>query len=292
MSCSLIRRRTKSWTKCIGRRLQRLKRVTQTVRELEEAVLAGGAAANAVRDYQRKVHEMNEERKTLEWEVACAKVTANRVATVVANEWKDANDKGEMQQLCDKLAVAERTTQAEAQLKEKYQMQFKVLEERLKTSNDPWIEISRYQMQVGKIMCPPIPVIRTLLVKTNGTHMESANGTPIGNTKPEHEDYVSGMLYDMLQKEVVSLRKACNERDQTLKEKDDAIEMLAKKVDTLKKAMEVEAKKMRREVAVEEKEVAAIHVSKEHDQRMRHISTPRGAVNSSHLTSARNAWNP
>jgi len=47
--------------------------------------------------------------------------------------------------------------------------------------------------------------------------MESVNGTPIGNTKPEHGDYVSGMLYDMLQKEVVSSRKACNERDQTLK---------------------------------------------------------------------------
>jgi hypothetical protein len=33
------------------------------------------------------------ERKTLEREVARAKVSANRVATVVANEWKDGNDK-------------------------------------------------------------------------------------------------------------------------------------------------------------------------------------------------------
>ena len=63
--------------------------------------------------------------------------------------------------------------------------------------------------------------------------------------------------------------------------------MLAKKVDTLNKAMEVEAKKMRREVAAKEKEVAAIRISRDHDQRMRPRSTPRGAVNSSHLTSAR-----
>lgn len=102
-----------------------VEKLTQTVRELEEAVLAGGAAANAVRDYQRKVQEMNvidpcdilinytlnslyvdkpkvecfylsvlqEERKTLDRELARAKVTANRVATVVANEWKDASDK-------------------------------------------------------------------------------------------------------------------------------------------------------------------------------------------------------
>ena len=51
--------------------------------------------------------------------------------------------------------------------------------------------------------------------------------------------------------------------------------------------MEVEAKKMPREVAAKEKEVAAIRVSRDHDQRMRPISTPRGAVNSSHLTFAR-----
>ena len=36
-----------------------VEKLTQTVRELEEAVLAGGVAANAVRDYQRKVQEMN-----------------------------------------------------------------------------------------------------------------------------------------------------------------------------------------------------------------------------------------
>ncbi|KAK7831106.1 microtubule-associated protein 70-2 [Quercus suber] len=85
-----------------------VEKLTQTVRELEEAVLAGGAATNVVRDYQRKVQEMNvmtvtfgifsstkqlEEKKTLEREVACVKVTVNHVATVVANEWKDANDK-------------------------------------------------------------------------------------------------------------------------------------------------------------------------------------------------------
>ncbi|KAK9276391.1 hypothetical protein L1049_005924 [Liquidambar formosana] len=128
-----------------------VEKLTQTVRELEEAVLAGGAAANAVRDYQRKVQEMNEERKTLDRELARAKVTANRVAVVVANEWKDANDKvmpvkqwleerrflqGEMQQLRDKLAIAERTSKSEAQLKEKYHLRLKVLEESLRGSSN------------------------------------------------------------------------------------------------------------------------------------------------------------
>ncbi|KAF8080518.1 hypothetical protein N665_0937s0020 [Sinapis alba] len=124
-----------------------VEKLTQTVRELEEAVLAGGAAANAVRDYQRKFQEMNEERKTLDRELSRAKVTANRVATVVANEWKDGNDKvmpvkqwleerrflqGEMQQLRDKLAISDRAAKSEAQLKEKFQLRLKVLEETLR----------------------------------------------------------------------------------------------------------------------------------------------------------------
>ncbi|SPT20839.1 unnamed protein product [Triticum aestivum] len=126
-----------------------VEKLTQTVRELEEAVLAGGAMANAVRDYQRKVQEMNEEMKTLDRELAHAKVSANRVAVVVANEWKDGNDKvmpvkqwleerrllqGEMQQLRDKLAIAERAARSEAQLKDKFQLRLKVLEEGLRMS--------------------------------------------------------------------------------------------------------------------------------------------------------------
>lgn len=40
-------------------KIAEVEKLSQTVKELEEAVLAGGAAANAVRDYQRKVQEMN-----------------------------------------------------------------------------------------------------------------------------------------------------------------------------------------------------------------------------------------
>ncbi|KAF5198184.1 Microtubule-associated protein [Thalictrum thalictroides] len=56
-------------------------KLTQTVRELEEVVLSGGAAANV------------DKMKTLDRELARARVSANRVAVVVANEWKDGNDK-------------------------------------------------------------------------------------------------------------------------------------------------------------------------------------------------------
>ncbi|KAI7727789.1 hypothetical protein M8C21_016229 [Ambrosia artemisiifolia] len=320
-----------------------VEKLTQTVRELEEAVLAGGAAANAVRDYQRKVQEMNEEKKTLDRELARAKVTANRVATVVANEWKDSNDKvmpvkqwleerrflqSEMQQLRDKLAITERAAKSEAQLKEKYQLRLRVLEDTLRSPNtacssrrqslggadnfsklasngflpkrSPSFQIrSTFQSGSSSILRHAKGTSKSFdggtrsfergkLISSGGNSPtfnieKPCDGTKDGETrdgswkdnpdeKPETEDTVPGLLYDLLQKEVISLRKSGHEKDQSLKDKDDAIEMLAKKVDTLQKAMEVEAKKMRREVAVMEKEVAAMRVDKEQDNRARRNS--------------------
>ncbi|KAH1040689.1 hypothetical protein J1N35_042432 [Gossypium stocksii] len=335
-----------------------VEKLTQTVKELEEAVLAGGAAANAVRDYQRKVQEMNEERKTLDRELARAKVTANRVATVVANEWKDANDKvmpvkqwleerrflqGEMQQLRDKLAITERAAKSEAQLKEKYQLRLRVLEENLRgssnsfsrstsvgrsTSNGP----SRRQSLGGAENFSKIssngflpkrsPSSQSRSSLSSSTVLKHAKGTSksfdggtrsldrakvllngaASNVSVNHpsegikesespsseksndfqpvdtEDNVPGVLYDLLQKEVIALRKAGHEKDQSLKDKDDAIEMLAKKVETLTKAMEVEAKKMRREVAAMEKEVAAMRVEKEHENKAKRFTNSKGSA--------------
>lgn len=55
---------------------------------------------------------------------------------------------------------------------------------------------------------------------------ENGNGAAAnGKPKLENEDYVSGLLYDMLQKEVIALRKACHEKDHSLKDKDNAIEV-------------------------------------------------------------------
>lgn len=42
----------------------------------------------------------------------------------------------------------------------------------------------------------------------------------------DSNDSVPGLFYDMLQKEIINLRKACHEKDQSLKDKDDAIEVM------------------------------------------------------------------
>ncbi|KAI8537741.1 hypothetical protein RHMOL_Rhmol09G0048100 [Rhododendron molle] len=357
--------------KMLRQKVAEVEKLTQTVHELEEAVLAGGAAANAVRDYQRKVQEMNEERKTLDRELARAKVTANRVATVVANEWKDANDKvmpvkqwleerrflqGEMQQLRDKLNIADRTAKYEAQLKEKYQLRLKVLEDSLRSSNSS----NRLTLEGSNINSGPSrrqslggadnisklasngflpkrsPSFQLRSTSSSGSSsiLRNARGTSksfdggtrsldrgkilLNGTSPnfdlegmkdaattsntckenpeekaqdipatDTEDSVPVVLYDLLQKEVITLRKAGHEKDQSLKDKDDAIEMLAKKVDTLTKAMEVEAKKMRREVAAMEKEVASMREDKEHENRAKRFGNSKGPVGSSQALPAR-----
>lgn len=36
-----------------------VEKLSQTIQELEEAILAGGAAANAIRDYKRQIEELH-----------------------------------------------------------------------------------------------------------------------------------------------------------------------------------------------------------------------------------------
>ncbi|MFS8001548.1 putative microtubule-associated protein [Helianthus anomalus] len=316
-------------------KVSEVEKLTQTVCELEEAVLAAGATANAVRDYERKMQEINEEKKILDRELARAKISANRVAVVVANEWKDADSKvmpvkqwleerrilqGEMQHLKDKLTVAERTAKAEAQLKEKYQLRFKVLEERFKSSSGKNVSYTtperttsnaRSQRQslggVENLSRSPSCRLssRKLLKNTSASSkvhdcsklVDSdklfLNGDDHADekdkSKSKSEDFVSGMLYDMLQKEVLNLQKACHQKDQNLKEKENTIEILARNVETLNRAMEVESKKTRREIAALEKELAATRVDKGRDGQMERrtsMSTPRTRVVTSAIRSA------
>ncbi|KAG6499601.1 hypothetical protein ZIOFF_039391 [Zingiber officinale] len=284
-----------------------VEKLSQTVRELEEAVLAGGAAANAVRDYQRKVQEMSEEMKTLDRELSRAKVSANRVAVVVANEWKDANDKvmpvkqwleerrfmqGEMQQLRDKLAITERAARSEAQLKMRSSISSSAILKHAKGASKSFDGGTR-SLDRSKIIVNGTGLLLNKSSDSTGdnashnTWKENPDEKISEFRAVETDDCVSGLLYDILQKEVVTLRKACHEKDQSLQDKDDAIEMLAKKVDTLTKAMEVEAKKMRREVAAMEKEVAAMRVDKEQDNKSKRLGGSKAPATNSHLLPGR-----
>ncbi|GJY13508.1 microtubule-associated protein 70-2-like protein [Tanacetum coccineum] len=289
-------------------RMNRLKvseveKLAQTVRELEEAVLAGGAAANAVRDYDRRLQEMNEEKKVLDRELARAKISANRVAAVVANDWKDTDNKvmpGEMQHLKEKLTVAERTAKAEAQLKEKYQLRFKVLEERFKLSSRTGVSYagSERTMSTGRAPRQSLGGVENLS-RSSSSRFSSRNllkngiisskvydsskladlGDADEKDKTKPEDFVSGMLYDMLQKEVLTLQKACHQKDQNIKDKDNTIEVLARNVETLNKAMEVESKRTRREFNAMEKELVALRAGKQCESHMgRRTSVTRTRV--------------
>ncbi|XP_058070605.1 microtubule-associated protein 70-5 isoform X2 [Magnolia sinica] len=362
-----------------------VEKLSQTIRELEESILAAGGAANAIHDYQRQVSELNEEKRALERELARVKVSANRVAAVVANEWKDENDKvmpvkqwleerrflqGEIQRLRDKLAVSERTARAEAQLKDKARLRLKTLEEGLKhvssfsanpnasstsqqtekksehvlgflpnnagprqrsTSQPRQRSTSqpRASLAVNKSSVLQQPNVRPEtadasrnLKRVNSLKMKYAASENMlkkhlwaprnkfaddgkenterkvnsdanvhgfiheavvseqiktkfaSDTDSENkrvtdsgsEDLVSGFLYDRLQREVINLRKTCEEKDGSLSTKDQEIKMLIKKVDALSKAMEIECKKMKREAAAREKEITA---AKSEDNKLR-----------------------
>lgn len=346
-------------------KVSEVEKLSQTISELEEAILTGGAAVNALHDYERKVYELTEEKRTLQRELTRAKITENRVAAaVVGHEWKDGNDKvipvkqwleerrfmqGEMQQLRDKLALAERTTKSEEQLKDKFKLRLKVLEEAVRggaSSNgvgafrSSQLEYQRRPSRTngsshrGQLVCgvdsarteptrkysassdnslteketPDLVDVDGIIngssdmtslisngheelktgdhgVPTN-TNIDGLDESAVENSDnkicKEIDDTVSGVFYDMLQREVITLRKTCHDKDLTVKDKEDMIKVLTKKVDTLKRAMDVEAKKMRREVAAREKELVSMRVEQENSQGSRRsTTTSKGPANTS-----------
>ncbi|XP_027358824.1 microtubule-associated protein 70-5-like isoform X2 [Abrus precatorius] len=288
-----------------------VEKLSQTIHELEEVILSSGANANAIRDYQRQISELQEEKRTLERELARVKVSANRIATIVANEWKDENDKvmpvrqwleerkimqAEMQRLKEKLAISERTAKAESQLKDKLKLRLKTLEEGLKNFSSNPINSNAGSAKAEKSN------ILSFLTNNGGLRNRSSSqprASTVGSSffqKPNIKSNIDsvagnlkqdsivkkkhgsaenvlkkGFLYDRLQKEVINLRKFCEIKDSSLHTKDEEIKMLTKKVDALTKAMEVEWKKMKREAAAREKEAAS---TKSDDNRKNRSSNP------------------
>jgi hypothetical protein len=151
---ALLQEDNKCLDKMHRQKVAEVEKLSTTVDELQEAVAAGGTAAHvnaAIRDYQRQVQELSEGKKTLERELARAKISANRVATVVANSWKDSEDKlmpvkqwlderrvmqGEIQKLREKLAAMEKSAKNELQLKDKLHLRLKVSEEALRVASN------------------------------------------------------------------------------------------------------------------------------------------------------------
>ncbi|KAG2542500.1 hypothetical protein PVAP13_9NG641600 [Panicum virgatum] len=136
-----------------------VEKLSHTISELEESILATGEVANAVHFYQNQAAKLKEEKKTLERELARAKVYVNRVASTAANEWKDDSDKlmpvkrwleerrllqGDIQRLRDKITIAEKSAKIEAQLNDKLKRRLKSLEEDMRNeiSNSSTKEIT------------------------------------------------------------------------------------------------------------------------------------------------------
>ncbi|KAJ0438594.1 putative microtubule-associated protein [Helianthus annuus] len=199
-----------------------VEKLSETIKELEEAILAGGAAANAIRDFKRQISELQEEKRTLERELARANVSANRVATTVANEWKDEKDKvmpvkqwleerrlmqAEMQRLRDKLTISERTAKSEAQLKEKVKLRLKTLEDGLKQSSygSPRVEKSTHLFGI---------------LSSNGGRKRSTSqprGSSLGSRKPDVESetkQINGANKNLVRQGLWASRSKVVDRDE------------------------------------------------------------------------------
>ncbi|KAH7277765.1 hypothetical protein KP509_38G006200 [Ceratopteris richardii] len=350
---------TKVLDKLHRQKVNEVEKLSLRVAEMEELLLSSGLnQANAVKDYQRQLHQLQDEKRALERELARVKLTANRVATTVVNGWRASNDnkvmpvkhwleerrllQSEMEQLRKKLVAMEKTSKTEAILKERAQMRLKVLEESTMLSStlskssqarrpgsnngsanvlirhetfksitsSKIISYNQFSSSTassldenlqeeqssngGKLLmccssvdhsqknresCPePCNTSENDDTGSVKLNLDSSNCTDPIATVPTISyhcaemitankdcrtagDCVSGYLYDLLQKEVIVLRKACQQKDCVLSDKENVIEMLEKKMCSLTRSMETESKKLRKEVATLGKEVSNLRTS-------------------------------
>ncbi|XP_028550170.1 microtubule-associated protein 70-5 [Dendrobium catenatum] len=304
-----------------------VEKLAQTIHELEESLLASGMAANTLREYRHQISDLSEEKKVLERELARAKVSMNRVASTVANQWKDDNEKvmpiknwleerrffqGEIQRLRDKLLLSERTAKAEAQFNEKMKLRLRTLEEGLRFSSQHGGPTKKTLLNSSKSKSS---ITASIMQQANSTigdtdtvgNFDTENGMETkyiigessvrknsdlkcknydsGKQNSEEEeipskhkvdskisdkqnaceelensflingekDMVSGFLYDILQKEVINLRKSLAERDGLLSAKEEEIKVLHRKVAALTKSIERKLQKARKEAINREK---------------------------------------
>eukprot|EP00850_Spirogloea_muscicola_P003870 SM000016S01858 [mRNA] locus=s16:222780:225415:- [translate_table: standard] len=162
-------------------------------------------------------------------------------------------------------------------MQEKYQLRLKVLEEGLRSPNNAGAGAVLRRLPTSTSRTPPMmsprsdnsdrSVASQLDELSLGEGAAGAgrggalNGVLLGECHHGVVDEpaaVSDVLYNTLQREVLALRRAAVEKEQTLKDKDDATEILSKRVETLAKALESEGKKFRREVAARDKQVEAL----------------------------------
>ncbi|KAM0951337.1 putative microtubule-associated protein [Dioscorea sansibarensis] len=267
----ILQEENKLLDKTNRQKVAEVEKLSQTVHKLEESLLSNGETNNALLEYQRKISELNEEKKEVERELAKVKITANRMEgnekVMPVKQWLDERKylQGEINRLRDKLVVSERTAKADAQLKDKFRLRLKTLEECLKNQSGPKrrplsdqprpaTNANRVSKDVGsgrfmKRMNKPKTVTNGRKNLVRRSKASDDNCEKVDEIAPEevemsvrnckedecddHEDKVSGFLYDRLQKEVLKLRKSQEEKDGVLIAKEDEMKMLLRKIDAL-----------------------------------------------------------
>ncbi|PKU81118.1 Microtubule-associated protein 70-2 [Dendrobium catenatum] len=280
-----------------------VEKLAQTIHELEESLLASGMAANTLREYRHQISDLSEEKKVLERELARAKVSMNRVASTVANQWKDDNEK---------VMPIKNWLEERRFFQEKMKLRLRTLEEGLRFSSQHGGPTKKTLLNSSKSKSS---ITASIMQQANSTigdtdtvgNFDTENGMETkyiigessvrknsdlkcknydsGKQNSEEEeipskhkvdskisdkqnaceelensflingekDMVSGFLYDILQKEVINLRKSLAERDGLLSAKEEEIKVLHRKVAALTKSIERKLQKARKEAINREK---------------------------------------
>ncbi|KAL0926581.1 hypothetical protein M5K25_002820 [Dendrobium thyrsiflorum] len=280
-----------------------VEKLAQTIHELEESLLASGMAANTLREYRRQISDLSEEKKVLERELARAKVSMDRVASTVANQWKDDDEK---------VMPIKKWLEERRFFQEKIKLRLRTIEEGLRFSSQlggprkqallkpskSKSSITTYIMREANSSTGHTDTVGNIDTE-NGMETKYINGESSvrnnsdlkcknydsGKQNSEEKeipnkhkvdskisdkqnaceelknsilingekDMVSGFLYDILQKEVINLRKSLAERDGFLSAKDEEIKVLNRKVAALTKSIEIKLQKARKEAINREK---------------------------------------
>ncbi|CAN4089975.1 unnamed protein product [Withania somnifera] len=227
-----------------------VEKLSQTIIELEEAILAGGAAANTLLDYKRRISELQEEKRTLERELARVKVSANRVATVVANEWKDENDK---------VMPVRQWLEERKLLQDKLKLRLKTLKEGMKQAFDVSVNPNGYHVSTKPQKTKHY--LGNNLVKKS---LWTSRSNTIGSVGKENAEMNKNSIVNINSNKITDTHKINNRGGHQEENKtnvcsqsnnDDSVSgfcmtgyrkklsMLMKKIETLSKAIEVEARK-------------------------------------------------
>eukprot|EP00899_Mesostigma_viride_P021313 jgi/Mesvir1/29183/Mv19459-RA.1 len=252
-----LQEENRTLTKMLRTKTQTIEKLQSRADAAEEAVTESDQN-NKIRAMAKAMKELEDEKKTLERELARTSAVAARAAAlgdeedgmIPVKQWLEERRflQGQVKRLQEKITNLERSSKGETAVKEKLRQRLEVLEQSLKSTQGA----SQRRMNGAAPLLSPAPATA---VSGEDGEAGGENGSVAAG-----EDVVSGAMFEALQKEVLILRNQVADYSFSLAEKDDTIEMLTRKSDLLAQSKEIDLKKMKRDNGQLIKELSTLRI--------------------------------